>query len=367
MRALRLAVSLLAAAALPLAFAASPALADHEDGRSGDAVYASTNAAAGNAVLAFERAPGGGLTPAGSFATGGAGTGAGLGNQGAIALDGDRLYVVNAGSGDISVFAVRRHGLVLLDRVASAGTTPISLTISRDVLYALNGGSGTIAGFRIGGRGLLRPIPGSVQPLAGAGPAEIAFAPDGRTLVVTNKGTNTIDTFAVGFFGRAGAAVSHPSNGATPFGFAFDHAGHAIVSEAQGGAAGASTVSSYSVTDGGFASISASVPDLQGAACWVAVAQGGRFAYVANTGSNDVSGYRIARDGSISLLDPSGVTAPAGAAPADVAEAGDRPALYVRNGGDGSISSYRERFDGSLLPTGTVTGIPAGATGLAAE
>ena len=225
MRALRLAVSLLAAAALPLAFAASPALADHEDGRSGDAVYASTNAAAGNAVLAFDRAPGGGLTPAGSFATGGAGTGAGLGNQGAIALDGDRLYVVNAGSGDISVFAVRRHGLVLLDRVASAGTTPISLTISRDVLYALNGGSGTIAGFRIGGRGLLRPIPGSVQPLAGAGPAEIAFAPDGRTLVVTNKGTNTIDTFAVGFFGRAGAAVSHPSNGATPFGFAFDHAG----------------------------------------------------------------------------------------------------------------------------------------------
>jgi 6-phosphogluconolactonase len=367
MRALRLASALLAVAALPFALAASPALADHGGGRGGDTVYTSTNAATGNAVLAFDRTPGGGLTPAGSFATGGTGTGAGLGNQGAIALDGDRLYVVNAGSGDISAFAVRRHGLVLLDRVPSGGATPISLTISRDVLYALNGGAGTITGFRIGGRGLLRPIPGATQPLAGAGPAQISFSPDGRTLVVTNKGTNTIDTFAVGFAGRAAPAVSHPSNGATPFGFAFDPAGHAIVSEAQGGAAGASTVSSYAVRGGGFASISASVPNFQGAACWVAVAQGGRFAYVANTGSADITGYRIARDGSISLLDASGVTAAAGAAPADVAEAGDRPALYVRNGGDGSISSYRERFDGSLTPTGTVTGIPAGATGLAAE
>ena len=367
MRILRLAVSLLAAAALPLAFAAAPALADRGEVRGGDTVYTSTNAAAGNVVLAFDRAPGGGLTPAGSFPTGGTGTGAGLGNQGAIALDGDRLYVVNAGSADISVFAVRRHGLTLLERVGSGGATPISLTVSRDLLYAVNAGSGNISGFRIGWRGLLRPIQGAGQPLGGAGPAQIAFSPEGRTLVVTEKGTNTIDTFAIGFAGRAAPAISHASNGATPFGFAFDPAGHAIVSEAQGGAAGASTISSYDVRYGSFTSISASVPDFQGAACWVAVAQHGRFAYVANTGSNDVSGYRIARDGSISLVNTDGVTAPAGAAPADVAEGGDSQTLYVRNGGDGSISSYRERFDGSLVPTGTITGIPAGATGLSAE
>ncbi len=368
MRALRLTVSILAAAALPLAFSAAPALADHGGDRGTDTIYTSTNAAAGNAVLAFDRGPGGALTPAGSFATGGAGTGSGLGNQGAIALDGNRLYVVNAGSADISVFAVRHHGLALLQRIASGGTTPISLTVSRDVLYALNaGGTGNVSGFRVGAFGLLRPIPGAAQPLAGAGPAQVAFSSDGRTLVVTEKGTNTIDTFAVGFFGRAAPAVSRPSNGATPFGFAFDRAGHAIVSEAHGGAAGASTVSSYDVRNGAFTSISASVPDFQGAACWVTVAGGGRYAYVANTGSADISGFRIARDGSISLLDASGVTAAAGAAPADIVESGDGRAVFVRNGGDGSISAYRERFDGSLLPTGTIAGIPAGATGLAAE
>ncbi len=366
MRTLRRVISLLAAVLLPLALGAAPALADHgEDG--GTTVYTSTNAAAGNAVLAFDRSGDGSLSPAGTFATAGTGTGAALGNQGAIALDGNNLYVVNAGSGDISVFAVRRRGLVLEQRVSSGGSTPISLTVSGDALYALNAGSGgNVSGFRIGWRGLLRPIPGAAQPLAGAGPAEIAAAPDGRTLVVTEKGTNTIDTFAVGFLGRPAPAVSHPSNGATPFGFAFDRAGHAIVSEAQGGAAGASTVSSYGVRGGVLTSISASVPDFQGAACWVAVAGGGRFAYVANTGSNDVSGFRISRDGSISLLNADGVTAAAGAAPADVAE-GSRRALYVRNGGDGSISSYRQRDDGSLVPNGTVSGIPASASGLAAE
>ncbi|HVP01021.1 MAG TPA: beta-propeller fold lactonase family protein [Solirubrobacteraceae bacterium] len=366
----RITTSLLAAAALPLALGAPAALADGPfdgGGGHGPAVYTSTNGAAGNAVLAFSRAPGGGLRPAGAFATGGTGTGAGLGNQGALALDHGRLYVVNAGSGDISVLDARHERPALRQRIGSGGATPISLTISGNVLYALNAGSGGIAGFRIVRDGLLRPIPGAARPLAGAGPAQIAFSPDGRTLVVTEKATNTIDTFAVGADGVAGPAVSRPSNGATPFGFDFDAAGHAIVSEAQGGAAGASTVSSYSVVGGTFTSISASVPDFQGAACWVAVTRSGRFAYVANTGSNDVSGYRIAPDGSISLLDPDGVTAVAGAAPADVAEGTAQRALYVRNGGDGTISSYRELPDGSLVPTGTVGGIPAGASGLAAE
>lgn len=125
-------------------------------------------------------------------------------------------------------------------------------------------------------------------------------------------------------------------------------------------------MSSYGVSGGAFTTISASVPDFQGAACWVEVTRHGRYAYVANTGSDNVSGYRIAADGSISLLDADGVTAPAGDAPADVAEGRGR-ALYVRNGGDGTISSYERRHGGSLVPTGTVGGIPAGASGLAAE
>ena len=76
----------------------------------GDAVYTQSNAASGNAILAYDRAKDGTLTPAGSFATGGTGTGGGLGNQGAVALanNGRFVFVVNAGSNDVSVNRRRR-------------------------------------------------------------------------------------------------------------------------------------------------------------------------------------------------------------------------------------------------------------------
>src|SRR5438270_12085354 len=75
------------------------------------AVYTSSNAVGGNSVLAFNRAPDGSLTAAGAVSTGGLGTGAGLGSQGAIALDedGNRLFVVNAGSNDVSALAVHAN------------------------------------------------------------------------------------------------------------------------------------------------------------------------------------------------------------------------------------------------------------------
>src|SRR5690348_3142899 len=74
------------------------------------AVYALSNDAAGNAVLVYDRADDGTLTAAGSVATGGLGLGAGLGSQGALVFGKKNkyLFAVNAGSNDISVFAVRR-------------------------------------------------------------------------------------------------------------------------------------------------------------------------------------------------------------------------------------------------------------------
>src|SRR5438034_523633 len=76
------------------------------------AVYIITNSTAGNAVLAFDRAANGDLTPAGSYATGGLGAPA-LGSQGALVLTNNQrwLLAVNAGSNDISVFAVEANGL----------------------------------------------------------------------------------------------------------------------------------------------------------------------------------------------------------------------------------------------------------------
>ncbi len=347
-----------------LAVAAGPAAAS---GR--NAVYTSTNGASGNQVLAFDRAGNGSLRPAGSFATGGNGTGAGLGSQGALALTRTHLlYVVNAGSDSISTFVVGPRGLRFRGITPSGGDQPISLTVHRGLLYALNAGSGTISGFTGARVGHLAPLSGSTEPIAGAGPAQVEFSNDGNVLVVTDKATSTIDTFAVNGNGTPGPAQSQSSEGDTPFGFDFDKRNHLIVSEAFGGAAGASAVSSYTLDPSGLLStISASVPDNQAAACWISITGNGRFAFTTNTGSGSISSYAIARDGSLGLLQQVAAGTGAGSTPTDMAQTASSRVLFALLPGTGSVAAYRVAADGGLTPIDDAGGVPASAAGLAAR
>lgn len=343
------------------------------------AVYTMTNDASGNEVLVFHRTAHGHLIAGGAFSTGGQGSGDGLGNQGALALSaGNRwLFVVNPGSDDVSVFRVGRHGLTLIDREPSGGQRPISVTSDRDLLYVLNaggavGGSDTITALVVGPDGTLSPLAGSTRFLSAAntGPAQVSFSPDGRFLAVTEKGTNLIDTWHVGQDGLASGLVSNLSEGATPFGFAFGKRDQVIVSEAAGGAADASSVSSYLLEgDGTLQVVSSAVPTTETAACWIVITNDGRFAYTTNAGSGTVSGYQIAFDGTITLLDADGVTGDAGAGsgPIDMAVSNDSRNLFTLNGGNQTIGAFRVHADGSLSPLPGVAGLPPGSNGLAAR
>src|SRR3954467_13823604 len=150
--------------------------------RNGDAalrVYVQTNDASSNGVLSFDREADGRLAPLDSFATGGRGTGRPhLPSQSSIVLTGDgrRLVVVNAGSDDLSLFAVGDDGLHLADRVPSGGETPTSVAVFGDLVYALNNGTPNIAGFTIDG-GRLAELEGSTRQLSAdeADPAQVAF------------------------------------------------------------------------------------------------------------------------------------------------------------------------------------------------
>jgi 6-phosphogluconolactonase len=361
-----------AAGALTLALSAAPAVAGSFGSGGSGPVYTSTNSPSGNAVLAFDRLRDGSLTPAGSFPTGGTGTGGGLGNQGAVVLDDrrDRLFVVNAGSDQVTSFHAGRHGLRRLDVEASRGDQPISLTVHGSLLYVLNAGSDQIAGFRVGHHGGLRPLPGSIRSLSGTGtdPAQIEFSPHGGLLVVTEKATNRIDTFRIGFDGRPGELISQPSAGETPFGFAFDKRAHLIVSEAFGGAPNASVLSSYGVAPtGAISPISPLVATQQTAACWVVVTDNGKFAYTTNTGSGSISTYKVDRDGSISLLASVGADTGPGSSPTDLSLSEHSRHLFVLNSGAHAVRAYQVRGDGGLVPVDVVEGLPAGATGLAAD
>ena len=336
------------------------------------AVYTITNSTAGNAVRAFARAEDGALTFVADYPTGGTGTGGGLGNQGALvfARDGRFLIAVNAGSNQLSSFRVSRSGLTLVNTTASGGKTPVSVTSSGGMVYALNaGGTGNIAGFHLSEGGTLSPIANSSRALSStmAGAAEIEFDPEGQQLVVTEKATNRILTFRVDD-DRAGNAVAHASAGQTPFGFEFTDRGLLIVSEAFGGGPGASAASSYGLSDEGLLETrSASVPATQTAACWVAITPDNQFAYLTNTGSNTITGYRIQSNGSLTRLETNGISATTGAGPIDAAFSDGGRFLYALNSSGHSISMFRVAGNGALVAIGTTSGVPAGATGLAAR
>ena len=281
--------------------------------RGGDvdgAVYTLSNEAGGNSLLVFDRHKDGGLSFSGMVPTGGAGLGAGLASEGSVILGpGGVLYTVNAGSHNVTAFKVETKAPRAIQLIDSGGLQPISLTAREDALYVLNqgsadGGVDQITGFSIHrGTGHLTPLSGSTRSLsAGAvSPAQVSFNPVGSVLVVTEKATNNIDTFRVDSQGYAGAANVHPSSGMTPYGFAFNRSDFLIVSEAFGGVAGAGDVSSYGLNTrtGSIQVVSASVATFQTAPCWVAVTHDGRYAYSSNTGSGNVTGFRVHGNGAL--------------------------------------------------------------------
>jgi 6-phosphogluconolactonase len=338
------------------------------------AVFTISNDPAGNAVLAFRRGNDGRLQFAGSFLTGGRGSGGGLGSQGALALseDGRLLFAVDAGSNEISSFAVSGASLRPIGHVSSGGMRPISLTVHDDLLYVLNaGGAGNITGFAVGEEGALVALPDSTRPLSGnaTDPAQIEFTPDGEHLVVTEKATDRLDVYDVIDDGRVEGPVVHASSGRTPFGFAFRRDGLLVVSEPFGGAPGASAVSSYAPLGGGniLRPISASVPDHETAACWVVITRNGRIAFVSNTGSDSISSYQVDRDGRLTLLDSVAGGTGARSAPIDMALTRQSRFLYALDSGTAAISAFQVRPRGDLEPLPGVSGLPPAAAGLAAR
>jgi 6-phosphogluconolactonase (cycloisomerase 2 family) len=344
--------------------AARPAAAGRDRDGSGH-VYVQTNGAAGNAVVAFERHADGRLTHDETVATGGLGTSAGLGDQAAIAITGDErhLLAVNAGSDDVSLFDIDDAGLELAD-VQPVGDRPVSVAVHGNLVYVLNQGADTIQALRISDEDTLVNVAHSTRPLSttDANAAQVGFSPDGGLLAVTEKDTQTIDTYVVRPNGRAVGPNAQPSSGATPFGFQFGPDGRLYVSEAPGSAA-----SSYHVDDtGNISPVSASIPNNQAAACWLVVTSDGRFAYTANAGSANVSQYAIDADGALSLVGD-GANGATDSGPVDLDVSDGDGFLYVLNSRSGSISAFSvDPDDGSLTAIAGVSGLATGWVGLVA-
>jgi 6-phosphogluconolactonase (cycloisomerase 2 family) len=231
------------------------------------------------------------------------------------------------------------------------------------------GGSGNIAGLRLQPNGTLVPIAGSSRGLStsAAGPAEVSFDPSGTWLVVTEKATQKIDTWRVTDAGLAVNRVINNSSGVTPFGFTFTSQGILAVTEAFGGAADASAVSTYTINSNGTLNvISASTPTTETSACWIVATNNGKFVYATNASSASVSGFS-ARKGELNLLVPGGKSGVTGAGATDVAITENSQYLYTLNGGAHTISMFGvSQSQGDLNALGSIS-VPVGAAGIAAK
>ncbi len=324
--------------------------------------------------------------------------------------------------GTISSFLVGANGsLTLADRVSSGGLFPDSLAVDGDQLYVLNaGGPGStpacgigpnITGFTVSTNGHLTPIAGSTQPIDPGmspgsflscdpggfpspefdcgqnppafprSPAQVGFTPDGDFLIVTVKSTNTIYVFPRNDDGSPLPPAIYQSSGPnqpTYFGFSFDNNGNLLVAEAFGAsptipAPDAGSVSSFAIgrRTGTLTPISESIPNGQTTPCWAVVDPvKGRFLFVSNNNSNSISSYKIGDDGTLTLLD---MAAGTGNGANDMAIVkGDKKGsvfLYSNNSGDGTVGAWKVNTAfGILTSLGTYGMLPAtdGAQGIAA-
>lgn len=337
------------------------------------AVYVQTNDANENEVIAFTRAGDGALVPLGRYSTGGRGTGAPhLASAGSVVLsdDGQWLLVVNAGSDELSLFAVEPDGLRLADRAGSGGRKPTSVAVRSALVYVLNNGTPNISGFTIAD-GKLTALAGSARPLsdAQADPAQLSFTVDGKRLIATERGTNTISSYLIDERGYAQGLTTIKSSGQTPYGFGVLADGSLIVSEAFGGAVGAAAASSYAQSGTGqLTLVSGSVGDNRSEVCWVALTNDDRFAYVTNFGDGTISCYEIAADRSLTLHNPVAGTARLGAKSLrDEAISADGRHLYAIDPDAQKLFAWAIGQDGQLTAVGEFPGVPATVAGLAAS
>ncbi len=333
----------------------------------GHYLYTESNNLGTNSILIYKIKKSGAIELQGTVLSGGSGTGKGLGSQGALAVDKKHewLYAVNAGCNSVSSFKIDEDGKLYLAHSADvAGKTPVSVTVHGNLLYVLNRATDNIQGFKIGNGGTLTPIDESVQPLSSTGvdAPQISFTPNGDWIIVTEKATNIIGTFKVKNNGAINAGTFAASVGKTPFGFDFSR-NFLIVSNAAGGAAAAGSSTSYNIYTGNPSAVNGAVPSLQAAPCWVATTKHGRFAYVTNTASNNISSYYVAPWGALYLIN--GEAAKSDNGPLDIVVGANNYDVYELNGKAATIGWYQRKFFGELDLKSNTAGVPASATGLA--
>jgi 6-phosphogluconolactonase len=230
---------------------------------------------------------------------------------------GNTLFIANRATNNISTYSVKSDGtLTAGSSTPPTGTTPLGMAIdsAAHFLFVANQGSqidpasGTVSVFSIQSGGLTE-VAGSPFRVAalsapsGPGPSAVAVTPDGKFLFVANQFDGTVSSFAVD--GTSGALTPGPivPAGTAPSGMAitpdggFLYVSNAGSSNVSGFAVCNQIVTSCSVPtspDGTLTPVLGSPFSAGLGPSAIAVAFSGKFLFVVDRQSNQVSEYKLA-------------------------------------------------------------------------
>jgi 6-phosphogluconolactonase len=230
------------------------------------------------------------------------------------------LYVLNQGTAaappnpavpaTISIFSIDASRGILTPIAGSpfsfaslVSPNPQFLVVSPSagLLYVSNGVSGTVSAFTIGTSGTLTEVAGSPFT-AGANIAGLLIDPKGQFLYAADSGNNKIAAFSIAANGVLTPITGSPfATDLGPVALAEDSTGAFVFCANQGGA----SMTVFKVASGALTQVGPPVslvssgtpsPD------FIAVDVTNTFVYVANPGTNSISGFTLHPDGSLTPL-----------------------------------------------------------------
>jgi 6-phosphogluconolactonase (cycloisomerase 2 family) len=306
-----------------------------------------------------------------------------------LAPSGSALFIANKGTNDISSYSVKSDGTLTAGATTpTGGMTPLSMAMDSagHFLFVANQGlqidpaSGTISVFAVQDA-TLTAVAGSPFVVAapgassGTGPTGVAVTPDGKFLYVSNQFDGTVTSFSVDASGVLTRGLVVPV-GTAPSALAVTPNGGFLY------VANSSTVSGFAICnqvvtscndptapDGVLTALTGSPFSSGLGPVFIVAAPSGKFLFVVDRLSNQVSQYKIATGTGV-LTANTQATISTGANPVwaalrvstttDATTGGTTNFLYVAELGASSISIYT--FDSTVGTLGRV-GPPITITG----
>lgn len=269
---------------------------------------------------------------------------------------GTHLAYVVGGQTDVAAYRIGNNSGTATSIFTApfvAGTSPSSVVVhpSNRFLYVANEIDNTISLFNIDSTtgALTEVLP---RTTAGISPAFMSMDGAGSFLFVANQFSNNVLAFQIGT-GGALTLVSNTSVGSSPSGMVLSSSGTLYVPVPNFSAIYVFSVSSGSLTP---------VPNqpffVTNGVGGIAVDPGAKFLYATNPTTNTVSAFAIQPDGSLSAMP--GLTVATGTTPVAAAINAAGSALYVANSGSANVSQFK--IDAT---TGVLTTFTAGLTVIA--